>query len=174
MTQSGQASSSVPPRFGQKRQIRDTAILVSQQNSTIDYVVEPTTNELQSSLPLAEKLGVETTPTKLLCDYTSQNGLIGILKSKAMDATDATYLNDSQEVLYALSLGKKYFKNRPSKDLMLCDGRDSEDDREHGIAVVVEAVDVFAALGQVAFQLPEFGRLLNPPGHLLGFPDGGA
>jgi hypothetical protein len=31
-----------------------------------------------------------------------------------MYATDATYLNDSQEVLYAMALAKKYFKNRPS------------------------------------------------------------
>src|ERR1700733_1024403 len=80
-------------------------------------MAEPTTNELQSPLSLAEKLGLETTPTKPLFHFTSQNGLIGILKSKSMYATDATYLNDSQEVVYAVSLAKKYFKNRPPKEL---------------------------------------------------------
>lgn len=78
---------------------------------------EPTTNELQSPLPIAEGLGLETTPTRDLCHYTSQRGLIGILKDKTMYATDATYLNDSQEVVYAVNLAKKYFKGRPSKDL---------------------------------------------------------
>jgi len=31
-----------------------------------------------------------------------------------MFATDASYLNDSQEAIYAVNLAKKYFKNRPS------------------------------------------------------------
>ena len=34
-----------------------------------------------------------------------------------MYATDATYLNDSQEVVYAVNLAKKYFRNRPSRGL---------------------------------------------------------
>jgi hypothetical protein len=80
-------------------------------------VPEPTTNELQPPLPLAEKLGLETIPTRPLCHYTTQGGLIGILKDKAMWATDAAYLNDSQEVVYAVNLAKKYFRNRTPKDL---------------------------------------------------------
>jgi hypothetical protein len=64
----------------------------------------------------AVKLGLKTKPTKPLCHYTSQNGLIGILKSKAMYATDAAYLNDSQEVIYAINLAKEYFKNHHTKD----------------------------------------------------------
>lgn len=61
-----------------------------------------------------ETFGLETNPTKELCHYTSQDGLIGILKHKSMYATDAAYLNDSQEVVYAVSLAKRYFRNRPS------------------------------------------------------------
>jgi Protein of unknown function (DUF2971) len=80
-------------------------------------MAEPTTNDMQSPLPLAEKLGLETTPTKPLCHYTSQTGLIGILKSKAMWATDAGYLNDSQEVIYAVNLANRYFRDRRHKDL---------------------------------------------------------
>ena len=80
-------------------------------------VPEPTTNELPSPLPLAEKLGLETIPTRPLCHYTSQRGLIGILKSRTMYATDAAYLNDSQEVVYAVNLAKKYFRNRHPKGL---------------------------------------------------------
>jgi Protein of unknown function (DUF2971) len=63
-----------------------------------------------TSPSFAAKLGLKSTPTKPLCHYTSQNGLIGILKSKAMYATDAAYLNDSQEVVYAVTLAKKYFQ----------------------------------------------------------------
>ena len=77
---------------------------------------EPKTNEIQSPLPLAEKLDLETTPTKPLCHYTSQNGLIGILKSKSMYATDAAYLNDSQEVVYAVSVAKRCFQKRRLKE----------------------------------------------------------
>lgn len=58
-------------------------------------------------------LGLETLPSRDLCHYTSQRGLIGILKEKAMYATDARYLNDSQELVYAVRLGKKYLKNEP-------------------------------------------------------------
>ena len=76
---------------------------------------EPTTNEMQApALPLARRFGLETIPTRDLCHYTSQDGLIGILKNKSMFATDASYLNDSQEVVYAVNLARKYFKNRPS------------------------------------------------------------
>ena len=69
-----------------------------------------------TSPSFAVKLGLKTKPTKPLCHYTSQNGLIGILKSKAMYATDAAYLNDSQEVIYAINLAKEYFKNHHTKD----------------------------------------------------------
>jgi hypothetical protein len=71
----------------------------------------PTINELPP-LPLAETLGFNMTPTKPLCHYTSQSGLIGILTSGTMFATDAAYLNDSQEVVYAVNLAKKYFGKR--------------------------------------------------------------
>jgi hypothetical protein len=37
-----------------------------------------------------------------------------------------------------------------------------EDAQEDGIAVVVQAVDFFAALGSITFQLPQVGRLLDP------------
>ena len=36
-----------------------------------------------------------------------------------------------------------------------------EDEREDRVAVVVLAIDLLAALGEVPFQLPEAGRLLN-------------
>jgi len=78
-------------------------------------VNEPTTNEMQAPAPPpARRFGLETIPTTDLCHYTSQDGLIGILRNKSMFATDASYLNDSQEVVYAVNLARKYFKNRPS------------------------------------------------------------
>jgi hypothetical protein len=61
---------------------------------------------------VARKLGLETGPSKNLCHYTSQEGLIGILNRKFMYATDATYLNDSQEIVYAVNLAKRYFKEQ--------------------------------------------------------------
>jgi hypothetical protein len=67
------------------------------------------TNNMPSSRSIAEKLGLECTPKTPLCHYTSQLGLIGILKEKAMWATDAAYQNDSQEVVYAFNLAQKYF-----------------------------------------------------------------
>jgi len=80
-------------------------------------VPEPTINELRYPMPLAEKLGLATVPTKPLCHYTSQRGLIGILHDRAMWATDANYLNDSQEVIYAVNLAQKFFRNRTDKNL---------------------------------------------------------
>lgn len=74
------------------------------------------TNDVLSQPPFAEKLGLVSIPTKQLCHYTSQNGLMGILKSKAMYATDAAYLNDSQEVIYAVNVAKKYFQKRRLKE----------------------------------------------------------
>jgi len=87
--------------------------------SEADKVNEPTQNEVQArpAPPPAHRFGLETTPTSDLCHYTSQDGLIGILKHKSMYATDASYLNDSQEVVYAVNLAKKYFRDRPSRGL---------------------------------------------------------
>jgi hypothetical protein len=78
---------------------------------------EPLISDLRYPLPLAEKLGLETVPTKPLCHYTSQRGLMGILTDRAMWATDANYLNDSQEVIYAVNLAQKFFRNRTDKNL---------------------------------------------------------
>jgi|SRR5579864_2927161 len=78
---------------------------------------EPTLNELRYPLPLAEKLWLETLPTRPLCHYTSQRGLVGILNDRAMWATDANYLNDSQEVIYAVNLAQNFFRNRTDKNL---------------------------------------------------------
>jgi hypothetical protein len=57
-------------------------------------------------------------PEKSLCHYTSATGLIGILESKQLYATDVRFLNDSQELLYAVDLAKQYLTNQPlqSKD----------------------------------------------------------
>ena len=76
---------------------------------------EPTND--QTPLPIAMRLGLVSTPTKPLCHYTSQLGLMGILKDRAMWATDAAYLNDSQEVVYAVNLARQYFRNQTPKDL---------------------------------------------------------
>jgi hypothetical protein len=79
-------------------------------------MTESTQSEAPAPLPtlLSFRFGLERSPTRDLCHYTSQEGLIGILKDKSLYATDASYLNDSQEVVYAVNLAKKYFKNRPS------------------------------------------------------------
>ncbi len=61
-----------------------------------------------------EAVGLETLPEKPLCHYTSQEGLIGILTQKALYATDALYLGDMQEVVYAVNLARKYFKDMRS------------------------------------------------------------
>jgi hypothetical protein len=46
-----------------------------------------------------------------------------------------------------------------------------EDERENGVAVIVFAVYLLAALGEPALQLPQLGRLLDLGGPFLGFPD---
>jgi len=61
-----------------------------------------------------DKFGLETRPEKNLCHYTSQQSLIGILKERGIYATDARYLNDSQEIVYAVDLAKRYFEKRNS------------------------------------------------------------
>jgi hypothetical protein len=45
-------------------------------------------------------------PPEELFHYTSQQGLLGIFQSKKLWATNAQYLNDSQEMKYAISLAR--------------------------------------------------------------------
>ena len=47
---------------------------------------------------------LETEPSEQLLHYTNADGLLGILNSKEIWATDATYLNDYQELLYARNI----------------------------------------------------------------------
>ena len=44
-----------------------------------------------------------------------------------------------------------------------------ENEREDRVAVVVHAIDLLAALGEVLFKFPEIGRLLNLRGLAFGF-----
>src|ERR1017187_7947153 len=89
-----------------------------QPDITVAKTPTPSGSGSQEQAPFApppiEQLGVETHPNKDLCHYTSQEGLIGILTHKMMYATDATYLNDSQEAVYAVSLATKYFTDQVS------------------------------------------------------------
>src|SRR5215470_941549 len=43
----------------------------------------------------------------LLFHYTTQAGLVGIVKSNLLWATNALYLNDSSELRYGLSVARK-------------------------------------------------------------------
>jgi Protein of unknown function (DUF2971) len=56
------------------------------------------------------KLHAGPRPPKHLYHYTTGNGLIGIVKSSALWATDARYMNDSSEVKYAQELVTERFK----------------------------------------------------------------
>jgi hypothetical protein len=49
----------------------------------------------------------------------------------------------------------------------------SEDEGQDGVAVVVGAVDLVAALGEPAFQFPEIGGLSDGSGAPLGFLNDG-
>ena len=49
---------------------------------------------------------LQTTPPRLIYHYTSQTGLLGIVRNKCMWATSAHYQNDSTEFLHALDLSK--------------------------------------------------------------------
>ncbi len=43
-------------------------------------------------------------PPSILYHYTTQKGLLGIIQSKTIWATDILYLNDTMELKYAVDL----------------------------------------------------------------------
>ena len=47
----------------------------------------------------------------------------------------------------------------------------TQNQEKHGVFVLVPRVDLFPALGQVAFKSPQLVRLLDPLCHLLRFSD---
>lgn len=61
------------------------------------------------------------TPPDILYHYTTQSGLLGIVKDKSIRATDILYLNDSTEYKYAFDLMhekiKELIEGLPPKDL---------------------------------------------------------
>jgi len=52
---------------------------------------------------------VERTP-EILCHYTTQEGLIGILKESALWATKIHFLNDATEIIKPLSIAREYLR----------------------------------------------------------------
>jgi hypothetical protein len=51
-------------------------------------------------------------PTTLLYHYTSQTGIIGIVRNKSIWATDIQYLNDAAELQNAIELVRKEFRKK--------------------------------------------------------------
>ena len=47
----------------------------------------------------------------------------------------------------------------------------SEHQREHGVAIIVLALQLSSALREPAFQVPQRGDVLDSGGSVLGFPD---
>jgi hypothetical protein len=63
--------------------------------------------ELSSSSWLQFPKPTRARPTRLF-HYTPQAGLLGIIKSNVLWATNALYLNDSSELLYGLSVAREH------------------------------------------------------------------
>ena len=60
-----------------------------------------------------------TTQTEpdILYHYTSQKGLLGILKDDTLKMTNILYLNDSNEFFHPISLFQEEWKNRVNETL---------------------------------------------------------
>jgi hypothetical protein len=102
---------------------------------------------------------LRTIPEKNLCHYTSQKGLLGILKSKQLYATDVRFLNDSQEYIYAVDLAKDYLKNHPLR---------SNDDKRKAFAnQALKLLDKDDNL-VVTLATPTFVCSFSEKGDLLG------
>ncbi len=54
----------------------------------------------------------ENPPPNILYHYTTQHGLLGILKEKALWVTNLHYLNDPTEFIYSIALAKKRFQDK--------------------------------------------------------------
>jgi len=54
----------------------------------------------------------ESAYPEILYHYTTQQGLLGILHSKAMWLSNLHYLNDTSEFIYSINLAKKYIEER--------------------------------------------------------------
>lgn len=104
---------------------------------------------------LANASTAKLQPTNL-CHYTTQKGLMGILESRQLWATDVRYLNDSQEFVYATDLAIKYLNDHPLKS--------SDDTRK---AFAQRALDMLDRKAVAALTTPTFVTSFSEDDDLL-------
>jgi hypothetical protein len=93
----------------------------------------------------------KNSPAKLY-HYTSQQGLLGILKSNTLWATEIRYLNDASEYIYGTDLIKSIITERSSK---------AKGDEKEFFDILDETADVLSEFHFFVVSLSEKGDLLS-------------
>ncbi len=103
------------------------------------------------SQPLIEAILAEK-PSTTLFHYTSQEGLLGILKTKALWASNIHYSNDAAELAYAMELVQSTLDNAL---------RSERGPFNDWYGAVLEELDTIRHVNLFAFSLSEQGDLLS-------------
>lgn len=80
---------------------------MSDTNSALEQMLQMAEAEI-----LQSKKYVKAPPPEVLYHYTNASGLLGIIESSRIWATDYRFLNDSSEIQYAVSLFHKIIEKR--------------------------------------------------------------
>ena len=94
------------------------------------------------------------TPPSILYHYTSQVGLIGILRQREIWASKIHYLNDSKEFSLALDLARDALKTRARRE-----SSQRENDR---LEVLLDEIDSIAHVNIGVCSFSEVGDSLKP------------
>jgi hypothetical protein len=89
-----------------------------------------------------------------LWHYTSTEGLLGIVTSRAIWGTDAEYLNDSQELRYALDHVAKQFRSISERLASRAKGRHAEDPDTSSAAILSAALSALEGGDEMAPSSP--------------------
>lgn len=113
---------------------------------------------------------LERRPPELLYHYTTQSGLLGIVKSKEIWATHTQYLNDVREFRHAIELVKDEL-SRMESDPQLRDRIELIKEMRDALQSEVESINVcvcsFSADGDVLSQWRAYAT--RPSGFAIGF-----
>jgi hypothetical protein len=113
----------------------------------------------------------KTTSNDLLWHYTTPEGLMGIIESNALWATDIFYLNDSAEFMHGINIAREIIKQKISsldgdekKHLGRFDGDLSFIGPDHNSSVYV------CSLSKVEDELSQWRAYCRGGGFSIGFP----
>lgn len=117
---------------------------------------------------------LERTPPPILYHYTTQQGLLGIIRDKEIWATHTQYLNDEREFLHAMDVFAREISTMRSEGPLSVVDKACLDEMERVVTLGLESVHVcvcsFSERGDVLSQWRGYGG--GTSGFAVGFSGG--